>query len=76
MKYCLPIFRPTFTGYNSFFCVLYNWLALTFAYAGCAEQLNGKSNTLSCFGTYSKKNDKITNIKINSVNWWEMSIGV
>lgn len=48
------MFRPTFTGYSSFFCVLYNWLALTLAYGGSIEQLNGTSNILSYFGTCSK----------------------
>lgn len=44
------IFRPTFTGYSNFFCVLYNW-PVTFPYAGMVEQLNGIPKTLSCFRT-------------------------
>lgn len=52
------IFRPTFTGYSSFFCVLYNWLELTLANGGSTEQLNGKSNTLLCFGTYLKETNE------------------
>lgn len=45
------MFRPTLTGYKSFFCVLYNELALTLANGGGAEQLNGVSRTLLDFGT-------------------------
>lgn len=52
------IFLPTFTGYSNFFCVLYNWLALTLAYGGSIEQLNGISNILSCFGTCSKAREE------------------
>lgn len=43
--------RPTFTGYSSFFCVLYKWLALTLANGGATVQLYGVARTLLWIGT-------------------------
>lgn len=44
------IFLPTFTGYNNFFCVLYNCCELTLTYGDGNEQLNGVARISSALG--------------------------
>lgn len=64
------ILRPTFTGYNNFFWVLYSWFEVTLENGDGDEQLYGKSITLSYLGTCmnhkqtQKKNKKTYEIII------------